>query len=175
MFMLLAAAAQSGITFANSPPPAIVAAPPNQGTFQVVPYNGPQPPKGSDAPLQQLRIRVTFQDKELWAGTLGIRGPYSASYGENLRSGSDERCPPSAMLNDLAYSLSVSLRHEGGQSGTDDDFRVNVNYNRSYRDEDCKAGSRQIVLEAPLHLAPGEVRKVTGDGGLVATVERLRD
>jgi hypothetical protein len=156
----------------GTPPTTIVAAQP-PGTYRVVPISELPPPKGVNDPLEQLRITVAVRDKELWSGTLGIRGPYSASYGENLRSGSDERCPASTLLNDLAYSLAVGLRHEGLQQSSDDDFRVNVNYTRSYRDEQCSGGTRSIVLDAPVHLAPGEVKQVVGDGGLVARVERL--
>jgi hypothetical protein len=163
--LVTAALQSSGFVMSGSPQPS--------GTYRVVPISELPAPKGINDPLEQLRITVTFREKQLWSGTLGIRGPYSASYGENLRSGSDERCPASALLNDLAYSFAVGLRHEGSQQSSDDDFRVNVNYTRSFRDEQCSGGTRSVVLDAPVRLLPGEVKEVVGDGGLVARIERL--
>ena len=162
--------------------PAVTLAAQQQAEFRVVrlgTVNGavtrgdPTTAVRGDDGLDQIRVLVEFGGKRLWEGTLAITRSVTASYGENLRTAVDGPCLTAPIVNDLAYNLSVELRREWAQSGGRDDYRITVKYSRSYRDDQCRQGTRNITLEAPVQLRNGEPKKVIGDGGLTATVSRL--
>lgn len=134
------------------------------------------------AAIAERRRTVTFDiavrgaGQPIWSGSLrtaagGVSGEYSQSKREPL-----DPCPgeTSNRYPGRQDELRVSFSRSYG-SEDNDRFTLSVNWIRPAGGcAEGFGGSRTVAIQQSFAVAPGETRKLTGDGGLEVTVTRRR-